>query len=239
VLTARLQQVNNDRHLRVRHRPDGAASRFDGAEHEARYAAEARENAGGVRQVRLFHDGIGLLEIAPYMSPVHLAEPYIRAAFTLLAAARGLVIDLRAGRGGTPETVALICGYLLGTEPVHLQDIEQRDCPPRPYWTAPAPTRLDGPVRVLVSHDTFSGCEELAYNLQALGRARIVGETTRGGAHPVESFAVSDVLELHLPIARSVNAITGTNWEQIGVKPDIPCAPADALDVALHDLTHP
>jgi hypothetical protein len=50
---------------------------------------------------------------------------------------------------------------------------------------------------------------------------------------------VSDVLELHLPIARSVNAITGTNWEQIGVKPDIPCASADALDVALHDLTHP
>jgi hypothetical protein len=80
--------------------------------------------------------------------------------------------------------VALICGYLLGTEPVHLQDIEQRDCPPRQYWTAPAPTRLDGPVRVLVSHDTFSGCEELAYNLQALGRARIVGETTRGARIP-------------------------------------------------------
>ncbi|MBT9257199.1 hypothetical protein KMZ32_18845 [Phycicoccus sp. MAQZ13P-2] len=33
----------------------------------------------------------------------------------------------------------------------------------------------------------FSGCEALAYNLQAHRRATIVGETTAGGAHPAEA----------------------------------------------------
>ncbi|MGC7094983.1 hypothetical protein ACPZ19_09985 [Amycolatopsis lurida] len=55
---------------------------------------------------------------------------------------------------------------------------------------------------------------------------------TGGGAHPVEAIALTGVLELHLPVARSVNAITGTNWEQVGVVPDIPCPAEEALDVA-------
>jgi hypothetical protein len=232
-LTRLLQRATNDRHLRVRHRPEGAASDFSGAEHEARHAAEALRNAGGVRRVQLLDDGVGLLEIAPYMSPVHLAEPYVRAAFTLLSSATSLVIDLREGRGGTPETVALICGHLLGKEPVHLQDVEEIGRRPQQFWTTPAATRIDGPVRVLTSSTTFSGCEELAYNLQALGRAVVVGETTGGGAHPVEAFRLTDVLELHLPTARSVNAVTGTNWEQVGVVPDIACRADDALDTAL------
>lgn len=235
-LTRQLQQVNNDRHLRVRYRPEGAASGFGSADYEARYAADAARNAGGIRQVRLLDSGSGLLQITPALSPVHLAEPYVHAAFTLLSAVRALVIDLREGGGGTPETVALICGHLLDNEPVHLQDIVERDGPPRQYWTSPAATRIGGAVRVLISNRTFSGCEELAYNLQALRRAVVIGETSRGGAHPVEAFKLSAVLELHLPIARSINAVTHTNWEQTGVTPDIPCPATDALDVAERDL---
>ncbi|MBN6038147.1 S41 family peptidase [Amycolatopsis sp. 195334CR] len=236
VLTRRLQRTNHDRHLRVRHKPEGAATGFDSAAYEAHYAAEALVNAGGMREVRLLGDGVGYLRIAPYLSPVHLAEPYVRAAFTLLASATSLVIDLRDGRGGTPETVALICGYLLGGEAVHLQTLEQRDGPPRQFWTSPAATRIDAPIRVLTSATTFSGCEELAYNLQALGRAEVVGEVTGGGAHPVEAVALTDVLELHLPIARSVNAVTGTNWEQVGVVPDRQCPAEEALAGAVSAL---
>ena len=235
-LTRLLQHTNHDRHLRVRHRPEGAASRFDGPEHEARYVTEAARHAGGVAQVRLLGDGVGLLQVAPYLSPVHLAEPYLRAAFTLLSAARALVIDLREGRGGTPETVALICGHLLGKEPVHLQDLVERGRPPQQFWTTPSAVRLTGPIRVLTSGRTFSACEELAYNLQAQRRARVIGETTGGGAHPVEAFRIASTLELHLPIARSVNAVTGSNWEQVGVVPDRPCPPTDALDAALAEL---
>jgi C-terminal processing protease CtpA/Prc len=236
VLTEHLQRGNHDRHLRVRHRPEGAASGFGGPEHEARYSAEARSNAGGVRQVRLLEDGIGYLDVAPYLSPVHLAEPYVAAAFTLLASAEALVIDLRDGLGGTPETVALVLGHLLGQEPVHLHDLEVRGQAPRQYWTTPSATRIAGPVRVLTSRRTFSACEELAYDLQTQSRARVVGETTGGGAHPVEAFRITETLELHVPVARCVNAVTGTNWEHLGVVPDLPCPPAAALEAALAEL---
>lgn len=235
VLTRRLQRTNKERHLKVSYRPTSSASRSETA-YETKYAAEARHNAGGMRQVRLLDDGVGMLTVAPYLSPVHLAKPYITAAFTLLASARALIIDLRDGHGGTPETVALICGHLLGKEPAHLQDIVGRGQQPRQFWTTPAATRIDTPIAVLTSNTTFSGCEELAYNHQALHRAIIVGQRTRGGAHPVQAFTVARVFELNLPIARSVNTVTGTNWEQIGVTPDRPCPPAEALEVALGEL---
>ncbi|GAA1459160.1 S41 family peptidase [Nocardiopsis exhalans] len=40
------------------------------------------------------------------------------------------------------------------------------------------------PLAVLTSATTFSGAEELAYDLQRHGRATVVGERTGGGAHP-------------------------------------------------------
>lgn len=232
-LSESLQAVNKDRHLRVRHRPFGAAA---GAEDlGARYAVEAVRNSGGIRTVGRLDDVTGLLAIAPYTSPVHLAEPYVDAAFTLLRGVERLVVDLRAGLGGTPETVALICGHLLGDEPVHLQDIVERDGSSRQFWTSPAARRLpeDVPICVLTSEATFSGCEELAYDLQALQRVKVVGRRTRGGAHPVAVFALTDILEVSVPVARSVNAVTGTNWEQVGVVPDVECDPSEALDRAL------
>jgi hypothetical protein len=236
-LTERIQSINNDRHLRVRCRRSGA---LEGHENwEKHYADEATQNAGGVKSVTRLDARTGLLAIAPYTSPVHLAERYVAAAFELLAGVERLVIDLRAGRGGTPETVALICGYLLGTEPVHLQDMVDRDGGARQYWTSPAAGRLDDSVRiaVLTSSRTFSGCEELAYNLQAHKRAAIVGQRTGGGAHPVEVFALTDVLEVAVPVAQSVNAVTGTNWEQVGVVPDVECDADIALERAVELLT--
>lgn len=231
-ITTYLQRINHDRHLRVRYRPDGAAETT--GDLEQYFADDARRNAGGVQTISRLDDRTGLLTIAPYLSPVHLAEPYITAAFALMADVSRLIIDLRPGRGGTPETVALICGYLLGDEPVHLQDVIDRDGGVQQFWTRPSAHRLgeNVEVAVLTSSGTFSGCEELAYDLQALGRATIIGETTGGGAHPCQVVPLTDVLEVTIPTARSRNAVTGSNWEQIGVVPDVSCAADEALDVA-------
>lgn len=235
--TTRLQAVNHDRHLRVRRRQ--AVEAEGETDWEAHFAADAQRNAGGVKAVSRLDDQTGLIEISPYLSPVHLAESYLGAAFALLAGVDRLVIDLRAGLGGTPETVAFICGYVLGNEPVHLQDMVDRDGNARQYWSSPAAGRFAAtmPIAVLTSERTFSGCEELAYNLQALERASVFGRRTRGGAHPVEVFDLSVDLEVSVPVARSVNAVTGANWEQTGVVPDVECEPDQALERALQSLS--
>ena len=85
---------------------------------------------------------------------------------------------------------------------------------------------------MLTSARTFSAAEELAYNLKSLGRATLVGEQTRGGAHPSSRVPLTPHYALNLPHARSVNPVTGTNWEGTGVEPDVATSEAEAYDVA-------
>jgi C-terminal processing protease CtpA/Prc len=85
---------------------------------------------------------------------------------------------------------------------------------------------------VLTSGRTFSGGEDFAYTLQALGRATVVGEPTGGGAHPTRGFPISAAVHIGVPFARSVNPVTGTNWQGTGVVPDVAVPEAQARDVA-------
>jgi C-terminal processing protease CtpA/Prc len=73
---------------------------------------------------------------------------------------------------------------------------------------------------------------QLAYDLQQLGRATLVGERTGGGAHPRIGVRVHPHLEFTVPVARPVNPVSGTNWEGTGVVPDVEVPAADALDIA-------
>lgn len=85
---------------------------------------------------------------------------------------------------------------------------------------------------VLTSHETFSGGEELAYDLRHTGRATLVGEITGGGAHPRIGVRVHPHLEASIPTCRSINPITGTDWEGTGVQPHIVTPATDALAAA-------
>lgn len=194
-ITTVLHGASGDLHLRLKQVPNHGE---DSEPWQTRMTREAHAFAGGIKTVSRIDADTALITIAPYLSARQLAEPYVDAAFGLVGTAGRLVIDVREGRGGTPETVALICSYLLGDEPVHLQDVVERRHETRAFWTAPTSRRLDAGVQVavLTSAATFSGCEELAYDLQALGRATVVGEQTRGGAHPVRPFVLGDGLEL-------------------------------------------
>jgi hypothetical protein len=88
-------------------------------------------------------------------------------------------------------------------------------------------------VYVLTSDRTFSAAEEFTYNLKNLKRAIIVGDTTGGGAHPVDMRLFTNLnVGMSLPFGRAVNPITGTNWEGTGVTPDIAVEREKALEVA-------
>ncbi|MET8357395.1 hypothetical protein [Micromonospora sp. NPDC005171] len=40
-----------------------------------------------------------------------------------------------------------------------------------------------------------------------------------------------------MPTARTINSVTGTNWEGVGVIPDVPVPADHALDTALKAIT--
>jgi hypothetical protein len=234
-VTAALQSVNGDRHLRVRHYPDGVPPEKGEDEIRAHFAELARLNGPAITEVRRLDGNVGLLKVGPVILPPEYVGPAAAAAFTLLDGVDRLVVDLRDCVAGVPASVALLVSHLLGDEPVHLLDLLHRSGKVERSSTTPtvAPRLPDVPVAVLTSSRTFSGGEELAYDLQALGRAVVVGETTVGGAHPRDAFDLTAHLQLHVPVARSVHAATGTNWEGVGVVPDHPCPAERALEVAL------
>ncbi|MEV4262022.1 S41 family peptidase [Kribbella sp. NPDC049584] len=231
-VTADLQVGNRDKHLRLIFRRDGLPDDTDPVAEEAHWRRRAALDAGGMARVERLDGNIGLLEIRPLLYPPNLAGPAVTAAMSLLASTDALLIDLRRCVGGSPDQVAFVCSHLLDSdEPIHLQDlVKPADGTVRQFWTTPyvPGPRFSGakPIWVLTSPTTFSGGEELAYNLQQFGRAVVVGERTGGGAHPREGFKLHEQLEASVPVARSVSSVTGTNWEGIGVVPDLD-VPAD------------
>jgi hypothetical protein len=88
---------------------------------------------------------------------------------------------------------------------------------------------------ILMSGLTFSAAEGMAYDLKALKRAIVVGESSMGGAHPVDRVTVKDKFIVNIPYAFSKNPITQDNFEGKGVKPDVEIISENALSKA-HSL---
>jgi len=63
-------------------------------------------------------------------------------------------------------------------------------------------------------------------------RIIIVGETTGGGAHPGGMQRLTDHFGVWVPTGRAINPITNTNWERVGVRPDIAVSSDQALRAA-------
>jgi C-terminal processing protease CtpA/Prc len=82
---------------------------------------------------------------------------------------------------------------------------------------------------------TFSAAETFTYCLQDLKRAIVVGETTGGGAHPVHERKVNDRFWMRLPSGRAISPVTKTDWEGVGVVPDIKVPASECLEAAVAD----
>jgi hypothetical protein len=238
-VTADLQSVNGDKHLRLLHHVEPLAERQPGDDAEE-YAAMTRwaaRTGDGVARVERLPGNVGRLELQPLLFPAVISGDAMVAALGLVASADALIIDLRRCIGGEPAMEALICSYLWTHEPVELTGLFERSTDRlRQSWTLAHVTgRRFGatkPVYVLIGPTTFSGGEALAYDLQQLGRATVVGERTRGGAHAREGFRLHPHLEATISVARSVNPVSGGNWEGTGVVPDVEVDAARAWDAA-------
>jgi len=238
-VTADLQSVNGDKHLRLLYHEEAIPPQRPGDDTEE-YAAMARwadQTCGGVACAQRLSGNVGYLDLRPVLFPTVLAGEVMTAAMSLLATTDALIIDLRNCLGGEPSMPTFIISYLWDRDPAQLSGLrERKDNLLRQTWTLPyVPGRRfgkDKPVYVLTSAVTFSGGEQLSYDLQALGRATIVGEPTRGGAHAREGFRVHPHLEATISVAAAVNPKTGGNWEGTGVTPDIQTTADDARDAA-------
>jgi C-terminal processing protease CtpA/Prc len=237
-LTAELFELCADKHLRVRMRD--ADLQAAGMTEEAAIQAwreYLRTTNYRIARVERLDGNVGYLDLRGVASPAEGGRA-IAAAMELVSQTEALIIDLRKNRGGAPDGVIFWCSYFFPDEQTHLNSIfSAATGQTKQYWSLaylPGHRYLNKPVYVLISDFTFSAGEELCYNLQAQKRAVLIGQTTRGGAHPTDSFPLSETMEITIPNARSINPVTGTNWEGVGVQPDIEVPAEDAFTTAYH-----
>jgi hypothetical protein len=236
-VTADLQVVNGDRHLRLQHHDDEIPDLPSTEMLIEMLRSQVARSLGGVARIERLAGNVAWLELGPLLFPPSMAAGAVSGALQIVASADALVLDLRNTVGGDPAMAAYVCSYLFD-EPTHLIDIYERDGDRTVQsWTMPhvPGDRFGGtkPMFVLTSATTFSGGEGLAYYLQQHGRATVVGERTGGGAHPRIGIRLHPHLELTVPTGRASHPGTGQNWEGVGVAPDVEVPADKALAVAL------
>jgi C-terminal processing protease CtpA/Prc len=234
-ITLRLTEHCSDKHLRVRVRDAELHASTSPDDADAVHREQLRLSNHRIARVERLDGNVGYLDLRGVTDP-GLGASAVAAAMELVSHTDALLIDLRRNRGGSPDGVIFWTSYFFPDGQTHLNSILSGSTgATRQYWSlawVPGKRYLDRPVYVLTSGFTFSAGEEFCYNLQAQGRATLVGETTRGGAHPTDAFPITPTLEITVPIARSINPVTGTNWEGTGVVPDVAVPAEQAYPLA-------
>lgn len=238
-LRDKLRAATGDGHLNVEYSEkelpsDQAAADAEFSEQEMERYYGVHVNFG-VRKAERLENNIGLLDLAVF-PPSSMGGDTIAAAMQVVAHTDALIIDLRRNGGGS-DTVALVASYLFDKQQPLSGVYHRPTGKTTQNFTLPyVPGAKFGgtkPVYVLTSKRTFSAAEALAYDLQALKRATIIGEPSGGGAHPFTYKRIHPHFVLWSVVEKSVNPITGKNWQGVGVQPDVMIDQAQALDKAL------
>ena len=239
VLTQEMQATGGDRHLRVMYSQEAIPARTPNTEpspdEAARHLAMMRSDNFGVAKIEHLPFNIGYLELLGF-APAEDAADTLAAAMTVLAHTDALILDLRNNGGGDVAASALMASYLLDKR-THLNDfyyregnrVEQR-------WSLDVVPGLHygqkKDVYILTSKDTFSAAEDFTYALKNLKRATVVGETTDGGANSGEDIRLLPNFAAFMPLSRVISPITKSNWERVGVTPDVSVCAEDAMRTA-------
>ncbi len=237
--------IHHDEHFRITAMPPldpatEAAMRVEDPEDEARGLRRDLALNYGFKRVELLPGGVGCVRFDRFCEGREAFEA-ATAAMNFVANSSVVILDLRRNNGGSPAMIRFLAGYFFERN-THLinWDIRALDKTVQSYSADHVPGRklLDQPVYILTSGRTFSAAEEFAFDLSNLGRATIVGETTRGGGNTV-AMGVFDFdgfrMGVHLPFGRAYDPETNEGWEGVGITPHIEVPADQALDVAYAD----
>ena len=242
LLTTQLQSASGDKHLMVEYSSESFVDQADKESDAAREAFELemwRAHNFGVQRVERMRFNIGYFKLSAF-GPVEQVGPLLASAMTLLNNTESLIIDLRGNFGGDEQTVQLLASYLLNKR-THLLDmhkpLEDRI---EQHWSfdyVEGPKfGEDKPVYILIDQDSFSAAEDFSYSMKNLKRATLVGKTTGGAANSGEMVSLDSHFSLFLPSSRGVSPITKTNWQGVGVAPDLESQSESALNRAQIDI---
>ncbi len=168
---------------------------------------------------------IGVLHFSNWFAGI---EKELHAALDAMSDCDGVVLDLRGNTGGDGLMTGRVAGHFfdqrtsLGTQVARWGNFE--------YAVQPRGTALLGPLVIITDETTGSASEVFTGGMQALGRARVMGEASTGAALPSQLTPLPNGDFLLHAIGDFLTA-DGESMEGDGVQPDqvVPLRRADLL----------
>ncbi|WP_338812980.1 S41 family peptidase [Bernardetia sp. Wsw4-3y2] len=242
-ITEDLRSINQDTHLRLIYRPESSKENMseriytiqDSIAEIEEYKNKLRKQNFGFSELKILDGNVGYLKLNHFHSTAFCGETAV-AAMNFLSNSDAIIIDIRNNYGGSPELIQLLTTYFFEGYPIHLNTFIYRPTNERNQtWTLPYVLGKRMPtvkLYILVNEKTFSAAEEFAYNLQSLKRATIIGSKTSGSAHPGEEMKINNNFGIFIPTGRVENSVTHTDWEGVGIIPNVETKSEEALDTA-------
>ena len=231
MVTRDLRSVNGDLHLGLRFskEPPRPPGRGIGA------FGDPRLLNFGMGRAEILDGNVGYLEITAFTGGDYKGA--VVDALRFLSRTDAMILDVRRNGGGASDMSHFIFSHFFGGTPVPTINVRTRASlePSHRMSLAevPGPRRPDVPLFVLISQATGSAAEEFSFVLKNRGRATLVGRRTAGAGHMVGQFPLGHGFTVSVSITLVSDPVTGAEWEQVGVQPDIAVAPEQAL-VAAH-----
>jgi C-terminal processing protease CtpA/Prc len=229
LLTKEIQKISNDLHFNIIYSENEILenTKFDPEIYKL--------NNYGIQKIENLAGNIGYVKIN-YFAPLTVAKDIYLSMFKLISNTDALIIDLWDNGGGEPDTVNFLESYLIdNSQELKTFTVYDRNnnIIKEYYISSDFPTKkYKRDIFVLTSIKTFSGAEDLTYVLKNLKRATIIGEKTQGGANMIDEYKINNHFYIRIPIYRVIYEQTKSNWDNVGITPDIPMSPGNALNYA-------
>ena len=242
-LSSYLAKNGKDLHFNVLYRPNFEEKPVDEKEILKQYDKINRQWNYGFEKVQRLDGNVGYIEYTGFPEGNKHAIEILDAAMNFISNTNALIIDLRNNRGGDGKMVVEFLSYFF-SEKTNLSERYTRynNLISKSYTKLKVGGKkyLNKPIYILVNNKTISAAEGLAYNLQQQKRASIIGDSTYGAANPVKVFYIDNKFHVFIPVSLEKNSVTGTNWEHIGIVPDVKIKSEKALSkahyIALEEL---
>jgi hypothetical protein len=194
----------------------------------------------GVGKTATLAGNVGYVQIGHFFGGEQ-ALKHFADALRELHGTRELVIDLRDNVVGEAGAAVAMAGLFFDQPTPVVQAEWRRNGKLEPELMVARPGPADAayvkqPVRILTSRQTAGAAELFAWALQKHRGAKVLGESTRGGAHPPVRVRLDDHFGAMIPVGRLSDPATHADWERSGVIPDRYLLAFEALETVKREL---
>ena len=236
-----LRESSQDGHMYLMNAPAEYAAAltsegdpYDNPALQAIWAAAAQRANHGLGEMRILPGNVRYLRITQFHWVRDRTGQAYDDAMRFLRDGDAVIIDLRGNGGGDHAAVRYLLSHFMDPDQLDITFLEagQEPVQSRTLDHLPAGRLKDKPLYVLISRQVGSAAEAFAYDVQQFHLGTLVGDTTGGAANNNGFSPIAPGFMLSVSYGRPVHPVTQTNWEGVGVPPDIAVDPATALDVA-------